>query len=254
MELLEINANSVRLSNNAQITAENAGAFDGGNIELNIIESLTLEKNSLISAQAFGDANGGNINISDGFLIANPNENNDILATAIRGDGGNINISGDGIFGIKEGSSKPRNFSNDIDASSEFGLDGMVSFNFPETANSDSEQKKPSNILNVSNLLDNNFCIISQFSKYYFIGKGGIAFSPDRDLNIQNNWVDFRFFEDKVAELEEKQEPEKTPSVAKIEPIQGWFKDSNGQIVLTAKSLGVTPNSLELPHPSCNNL
>ena len=100
---LTLNANTVRLSNSAKITAENAAAINGGNIEFSIKDNLTLEDNSLISAQAFGNANGGNIDIKVGFLIANPNENNDILATAVQGDGGNISILGDGIFGIQEG-------------------------------------------------------------------------------------------------------------------------------------------------------
>ncbi len=249
---LQVNANSVRLSNNAQITAENAAAVEGGNIELNIADSLTLEQNSLISAQAFADANGGNVDIEVDFLVANPNENNDILATAIQGNGGNITIAGEGIFGIIEGASKPPNLSNDIDASSEFGADGIVNFDFPEIKDSDFESKISFNEIKVINLLGNNLCKASLASKYYVIGKGGIEFSPDRDLNIQDGWSDFRFFDDEVAELEKSQVVETASPVGEIKTIQGWFQDSKGQVILTAKPTVVTPHSSELPHPSCN--
>ena len=249
---LQVNANSVRLSNNAQITAENAAAVDGGNIALDIEDSLTLEDNSLISAQAFGDANGGNLDIEVGFLIARSNENNDILATAIQGDGGNITIRGDGIFGIQQGSSKPPNSSNDIDASSEFGLDGTVSFNFPEIKESNFGRKKSRNIIaDVNNLLGNDFCKINLASEYYFVGKGGMAISPDRDLLIEDGWSDFRFF-DEEAKAEKIDEVEIPPEKKRIEPIQGWFKDSQGRLVLTAKPLVVTLNSPASPHPDCN--
>ena len=248
---LQINAISVRLANNAQIIAENAAAFDGGNIELNIVDSITLEENSLISAQAFGDANGGNINISGGFLIANPNGNNDILATAIRGNGGNINISGDGIFGITEGASRPLNSINDIDASSEFGADGTVNFDFPEIKDSDLENKTSFSTIKTQNLLGDNLCKVSLGSEYYFAGKKGIELSPDRDLDIQDSWSDFRFFDDEVAQKKETEEV-KTLPVKKIETVRGWFEDSRGDIILTAQSVEATSLSPELPHPSCN--
>ena len=248
---LQVNANSALLGNNGRITAENAAAIAGGNIELNIVDSLTLQENSLISAQAFNNANGGNIDIEADFIIGNPNENNDILATAVRGDGGNISILSNGIFGIREGKSQPPNSSNDIDASSEFGVDGTITFNFPE-ATSNFQEKRSVNIVDVRNLLNNNFCKISLGSKYYSVGKGGIGISPDRDLNVGDSWTDFRFFEAEVAIAEERQLAKPKSPVRKIEPIQGWYKDERGRMILTAKPLAVTPHSSGLPHPDCN--
>ena len=248
---LQINANSVLLSDRGNITAENAAAFDGGNIEFNIADNLTLQKNSLISARAFNNANGGNIDIEADFVVGNPNENNDILATAVRGNGGNINILSKGIFGIKEGQSQPPNSSNDIDASSEFGTDGTVTFNFPE-ATSNFEEKRSIDVVDVRNLLNNNFCQVSLGSKYYFVGKGGIGISPARDLNVKDSWTDFRFHNVETTTAEEKQPVKRKSPVSKIEPIQGWYKDERGRMVLTAKPLADTPYSSASPHPDCN--
>ena len=249
---LQVNANSVLLNNSGQITAENAMAVAGGNIEFNISDRLVLEENSLISAQALGNANGGNIEIAGGFVVANPNENSDILATAVRGDGGNINITGEGIFGIQEGSSKPANISNDIDASSEFGMDGTVQVNFPEVRESNFENQKYFKILEVSKLLSSNLCKTSSGSSYYITGKGGMALSPNRDLNIQNSWIDLRFFDGEITPADKIEQEVTTSKVKKIQPIQGWFKDSRGRIVLTAKPLVATSHSSNLPHPNCH--
>ena len=272
---LQVNANSVLLSDRGKITAENAAAFDGGNIELNIADSLTLQENSLISARAFNDANGGNIDIKADFVVGNPNENNDILATAFRGDGGNINILSNGIFGITEGQSQPLNSSNDLDASSEFGMDGTITFNFPE-ATSNFQERQAVDVVDVRNLLNNNFCKVSLGSKYYSVGKGGIGISPNRDLEARDGWTDFRFFDAKqhsypkvyplglgrfavtdahqeveVAKGKQRQLVELKSPVRKIEPIQGWYKDERGRMVLTAKPLAA-PYSSVLPYPNCN--
>ena len=253
---LTIQANSIDLTNFASITAATE-LQSGGNIELKIADNLTLAGNSLISAQAFGDADGGNIKIEVGFIIAVPNSNNDILATAIAGDGGNITILGNGIFGIQEGLSKPPNSSNDIDASSQFGIDGIVSFNFPEANESQFSLPETITLLDDNNLIGNNFCQTSVGSEYYFIGKGGIAISPERDLNVANNWTDFRFFEETEAVTSEASMPtmpttENQP-VPKIEMVRGWFKDRQGQIVLTANPIFKTAQESVLLSPSCNS-
>ena len=248
---LQINANSVLLSERGQIAAENAAAFDGGNVRLNIGDRLTLQENSLISAQAFNNANGGNIDIEANFIIANPNENNDILANAVRGNGGNITILSNGVFGIEEGQSQPPNSSNDIDASSEFGIGGTITFNFPE-ATSNFEEKQSADVIDVKALLDNNFCKISLGSKYYSIGKGGVGISPERDLNNLVGWTDFRFNEAEVAVAKEKESVEPKSSVRKVEPVRGWYKDSKGRMILTAKPLVTTFDSSDLTYPDCN--
>lgn len=106
----------------------------GGNIELNIQDLLLLRNRSQISTTAgeekFG-GDGGNIKINtpDGFIVAFPNENSDITANAFSGNGGNVDITAFGIFGI-EFRDKLTAFS-DITASSELGFDGNVNIETP---------------------------------------------------------------------------------------------------------------------------
>ncbi len=120
-----IEANNLDLVDTARIeAATQSETGGGGNITLQIAEDLTLQDDSLISAQAFGDANGGNLNIDARFIVAFLDGNNDIIATAQEGNGGNINITAESLFGIEERPLNPN--TNDINASSEFGLDGSI--------------------------------------------------------------------------------------------------------------------------------
>ena len=125
---LEITTPKLEISDGAALTAIARGTGDGGNIRLDL-ETLTLQNNSLISTTA-GSAgtggNGGNIEIETDFLITFPAENSDIIANAFEGNGGEINIQAQSIFNIQERQATEGNTTNDIDASSEFGLSGIV--------------------------------------------------------------------------------------------------------------------------------
>jgi filamentous hemagglutinin family protein len=126
---LNIIANAIDL-NQGNLTAI-IGKDEGANIKLQALDYLLLRNNSLISAQALNTATGGNveINAQNGFVIAIPNQNNDIIANAAFGRGGRISITTQGIFGIEERRARSQNFTNDIDASSEFAQSGTVTIN-----------------------------------------------------------------------------------------------------------------------------
>ena len=126
---INIEANSLNLSNQARIdAATQAETGNTANINLQIADEIILRDNSFISAQAFNNANGGNLTIDTNFIVAFPSngDGNDLIASAAQGDGGNINITAESLFGISEGEATSGNRTNDIDASSEFGLDGAV--------------------------------------------------------------------------------------------------------------------------------
>ncbi len=129
-----IDIDAVRLFlENSSITATSVAGV-GGNINISIKDLLLLRNNSRISTRAgienSGGGNGGNITINGGFIVAVPNENSDINANAFQGDGGNINITTPGIFGIQfREQTTPQ---SDITASSEFGIDGNFDLNLLE--------------------------------------------------------------------------------------------------------------------------
>ncbi|HEY9625067.1 MAG TPA: filamentous hemagglutinin N-terminal domain-containing protein, partial [Crinalium sp.] len=100
---LTVNANTVRLDRSS-LTAERGDAFSsnsvsdrraGALIRLNDLDQLTLRHGSILSALATGGANGGNVQINarNGFIVAIPAENSDVIASAERGNGGQIGIT-----------------------------------------------------------------------------------------------------------------------------------------------------------------
>jgi len=215
---LTVEANSLRLEQGTLNAATASG--EGGNINLKIADSLLLRNNSLISAQASGDANGGNIDIDTKLVIAAFDQNNDIIASALRGEGGNINITTQSIFGLEERSATPPNSTNDIDASSEFGLDGNVAINVPEV--------EPNPEVGLPNLLVNvevaQGCQpATQASlEFFHTGRGGIAPNPDEPLSGSHLWEDVPLDKGNTA----------TPS--QIVESQGWIVDDKGAVTLVA--------------------
>lgn len=249
---LSVNANLIDLNQGNIIATTEFQS--GGNIALNIQNNLNLRDNSTISAQAFGNANGGNLDITVNFLIVNPNENNDILATAFRGDGGKINIQGQGIFGIEERLSRPPNQTNDIDASSEFGSDGTVALEFADFAEFRTLAASFKTFVNLSDLFGGGFCDRFNGDRYSVLGKGGIALMPEDNLSLEDSWSDWRFFEASDGEMVNNHQS--TPDIigkSQLEMIQGWGKDRQGRVVLTVNPTVVTPHSRGLPSPDCGS-
>jgi filamentous hemagglutinin family protein len=125
---IDLQAGSLTLDQGT-ITAETVST-QGGEISLTLSDLLTLRNHSQITAtagiaQAGGD--GGNINIDAPFIIAFPNEDSNITANAFEGDGGNIDINTNRLFGIKFRDQETS--LSDITASSEFGQQGEVEIN-----------------------------------------------------------------------------------------------------------------------------
>ncbi|HEY9833030.1 MAG TPA: filamentous hemagglutinin N-terminal domain-containing protein, partial [Stenomitos sp.] len=100
---IQIQTDILTLNNQASISAETA-SNSGGDITLQVQDLLLMRHGSRISttagtAQAGGD--GGNIAIDAQFIVAVPRENSDITANAFTGQGGNINITTQGIYGLQ---------------------------------------------------------------------------------------------------------------------------------------------------------
>ncbi len=100
---LQVQARSIRLDNQGQLTATSAFG-EGGNVTLQAQELLLMRHNSQISSTTAGLAgaggNGGNITIKVPFIVAAPSENSDIKANAFLGQGGKITINSQRIFGL----------------------------------------------------------------------------------------------------------------------------------------------------------
>ncbi|KAF3889333.1 beta strand repeat-containing protein [Tolypothrix bouteillei VB521301_2] len=227
---INITANVARL-NNGQITAQTTST-DGGNINLNLGQYLFLRNGSQISttagtAQAGG--NGGNITINTPFLIAFPNENNDITANAFRGTGGNVNINARGIFGI-EARSQPSNQTNDITASSNLGLPGTINVNSPDNSSiQNSLTALPTNAIDTNTLIANSCIVRSQTKQqgsFIITGAGGLPNRPSEASVSNYSTGDVRnVIDEKTSRLWKKGDPI-------IEP-QGVYRLSNGRLVMS---------------------
>jgi filamentous hemagglutinin family protein len=227
---LTISANTIRL-NQGRLTAEtNAG--EGANIKLQDLDLLLLQNQSLISAQAFNNANGGNIDIiaPNGFVVAAPNQNNDIVANAFQGQGGQINITSNGIFGIAERSSTPANTTNDIDASSEFGSSGTINLNTAEADPSRGLVELPSNLVDPSEQISTACNPGNRQSQSSLVatGRGGLPPSPYESLDSSEVWRD-------VQLPRQLAQSSVTVSPEKIVEAQGWIVNKNGDVELIAQ-------------------
>ncbi|MDJ0678844.1 MAG: filamentous hemagglutinin N-terminal domain-containing protein [Xenococcaceae cyanobacterium MO_167.B52] len=190
---INIQANSLNMSNQASIEAATQSEIgEGANINLTIAEDIILRNNSLVSARALQNADGGNviINASNGFIIAFPNQNNDIIANAQQGNGGRINISTQAIFGLEERRSTPPNQTNDIDASSEFGLQGEITINTPEADPTKGLIELPESVGDASDQISQNPCERGIDSKFINTGRGGLPPSPTETLSSREVWKD----------------------------------------------------------------
>ena len=217
-----------------------------------------MENNSSISARAFGNANGGNVTIdaADGFIIAFPNQNNDIVANAERGNGGNINITTQAIFGLEERRSTPPNQTNDIDASSQFGLQGSFSLNTLENEPSRGLVDLPENVVNAEDLISQNVCKQGANSKFTLTGRGGLPATPDQMHSSEEVEVDL--VEPAIGVAAISNEFPVAEDSTKIVPAKGWIRNEQGEVILvgydpTKSQISPQPEDLDLCQPQDND-
>jgi filamentous hemagglutinin family protein len=219
-----------------RLTAETE-AGTGGNILIQLQDHLLLRNNSLISAESRGSGFSGNIDISAPFILSVPDENSDIIATSIRG--GNVTISTDGIFGTTLRQALTPN--SDITATGVFTL-------ITPTANpASSLAQLPSEAVDVDNLISRNACAIqndriARGSSFLIRGRGGLPPTPADLTMIPEGSVQWIQPQPQLNLSPNKRTASPLPSVRKlvqrplpkIRQAQGWHRDNDGTIRLTA--------------------
>ncbi|MGB7442762.1 MAG: hypothetical protein WA919_16990, partial [Coleofasciculaceae cyanobacterium] len=223
---IQIQAGTLTLNNQSLISAETAST-DGGNITLAIGDILLLRHGSNISTTAGTDlagGDGGDITINSDFIVAVDEENSDITANAFAGNGGNINITAQGIFGIQF--REELTPMSDITASSEFGLDGVVAIDRPSVDPSRGLTQlptlpRPVKVAEGCQAADESGAIA-----FFNIGRGGLASSPYESLSSTNIWDDVPQNPVSAAEAN---------SPKQIVEAQGWIVDEQGNVVLVAE-------------------
>ena len=216
--------------NNSTISASTKSG-QGGNITLNIPDTIR-QNNSKIEASAGENGNGGNVTINTKFIIGNSGENR-ISTNAKQGAGGNIKITTQGIFGYKD---------NQISASSETGVNGVVDTKTPEVDPSQGLIDLPENLLTAA--IVTNSCRQGQSSQnsnsLIVKGRGGLALTSDQlpsSSEVEVSLIAPTSVKSSSAINSTSANIEKT-AFKTIVPAQGWEINSQGDVVLVGHSTG----------------
>ncbi|MDJ0633538.1 MAG: S-layer family protein [Xenococcaceae cyanobacterium MO_188.B29] len=230
---LAIEAKNITLENDARINAATQ-AGDNGNITLKVAEDIILRNNSLISAQAFKDATGGNLDIDARFIIAFPNQNNDIIANAAQGNGGKIDIIAEALFGIEERPLDSR--TNDINASSDNGFPGEINIQQPTIDPVSGLLELTQEVVDPAELIAQNVCTQTADSEFVDIGKGGLPQNP-KDI-LAENAIEVELVTPITVSAEEIKSNREIVTVKsstnRKPPAQGWIFHENGIVELVA--------------------
>ena len=253
--ILKIIADSIKLKNGATI---NAATLSGNQGNINITtKNLQLFNQSNIRTDS-QNSNGGNITINADLVFAFPNENSDIVANALQGgNGGNITINAEGILGIEPRPSIPANKTNDIDASSEFGLSGNINLNTPDIPIIQADINLSSQVISAETVVA-DACSAhthSEVSSLIIQGKGGIPTPPNLPLTAEV-WLGDSQETLNSSELNHQETPHKITlqiqpvktSVGDIYPAKGVLITEDGRVILTAydtqENIARIPNHL----------
>ncbi|MEH2079821.1 MAG: filamentous hemagglutinin N-terminal domain-containing protein [Nostoc sp.] len=235
---INISAKEIFLDNEGKLTS-NSKSGNGGNINLQT-DLLLLRRGASISttagtAQAGG--NGGNIaiNAPNGFILAVPSEDSDIIANAFTGSGGRVDIQANGIYGIQFRESPT--FLSDITASSELGRQGTVELNTPDVNPNSGLVQLPT--IPVDTQVAQG-CYSPDYAQNRFViaGRGGLPPNPQDILTPdapQIDWVSVKpTYNNRSIPPVTTNPTTSTPK--RIVEATGATLNAKGQIVLSANS------------------
>ncbi len=182
---LRIQSNTIKLDTGGSLLAE-ANAGSQGNIMINA-NSLLMRHSSNITTNAYNRANGGTIMIQVPLIVGL--ENSDIVANALQGKGGNIQITTQGLFGLKF---RPKlTPENDITASSEFGVNGTVQVNTIGIDPNSGLTALPVDTVDPSQQIATG-CSARSDSSFVATGRGGVPENPIQVIAFDRVWSDLR--------------------------------------------------------------
>ncbi len=246
---ININSGAVRLDESGIVAVTNSR--DGGNINLKAADFLLLRRGSVISTTAglaSSGGNGGNISLDTPFIVAVPKEDSNIAATAFTGNGGNVNINVQSIFGIEPRLEESPN-SSDITASSQFGVQGQVSIQQPEVQPTQAILELPAQIVDASNQIGQlcprgELAFRRPLSKFIVTGRGSLPPSPLQPMPGKTGTRQLATLDNSPTQIRAQDLAPilPTPSSPIIEA-QGFMKNANGEIFLVTQVPSSTPSA-----------
>jgi large exoprotein involved in heme utilization and adhesion len=222
---LQINANSILLDRKGALTATTVQG-EGGNISIQA-NDLVMRRASSITTTAGGNGSGGNININAPIILGW--ENSDIVANATGGRGGSIQLTTQGIFGLKyRDRITPE---NDITASSEFGVNGTVQINNIGIDPNSGLVELPENLTDPSQQIASG-CSINQESKFVATGRGGIPQNPNQEVMSDRTWSDIRDISAYLSKQQVQAQVSQSPQT--LVQATSWHRNAQGKVELIA--------------------
>ena len=230
---LQIDADMIALDNQSTITADTQSG-GGGNIFIST-DNIFWRGASSTSATARGSGNGGNIVFNAKNLVVL--EGSRISADAFMGMGGNIEIDTQGLFICGE---------CEVTASSTLGLDGIVDIETLEPTNLDAldvpQQPTQAQEVVAVGCPSQRGASNSQLT---ITGRGGLPSRPQELLNAQSI-IEF---------ADSKTQIERSPDTIKKTlppPARSWYKDAQGNVILTAQTMGSLSENSALNFLDCH--
>jgi large exoprotein involved in heme utilization and adhesion len=236
---IAIKANSLRLDNQGEITAETVSG-NGGNMLLQVQDLLLLRHNSRIATTAgtpVAGGNGGNFNLNAQFLVAVPSENSDITTNAFTGEGGSINVVAQGIFGTQ--------FREELTSKSDIVAIGKAVLDFEPDDPTQGIVTSSVELVDASNQIA-TACAAAGGNKFIITGRGGLPPSPNEPLSGEAVLTEWATLEPKVDNHPSAAPAPSSTKVSTPTPIMeanGWEINNKGEIILTANASSLPPNS-----------
>ncbi|MDJ0616528.1 MAG: filamentous hemagglutinin N-terminal domain-containing protein [Calothrix sp. MO_192.B10] len=251
---LNINAGSIFLSNQARLNASTE--FNkGGDINIEVAGSIVMRNNgdpnnaTEISSTAFGDADGGDITFSKvgGIILGYISENSDVVATAEKGQGGEVNAeSASGrIFGFRD-FNQVRTPESDFSADALQGQDGVVRGEQGDVPPQIPQQPRVRDIPQVCPATQGITTRAVGKSQFTNVGRGGLPPNPGEVLNSntpQVPWVTLDSNEKNSATVTNSTPSNTASKPQVIKEAQGWVALPNGKVRLTAHTSTSTSTS-----------
>jgi filamentous hemagglutinin family protein len=254
---LIVNARSIRLNNDALLSADTQSAKVDPNREQATINinsrDLIMRRGSNIRTNATGEnVIGGNINIDTDVLAAF--ENSDISANSANFRGGNVRINAQGIFGtqFRDVASDKTSDITATGASPEFS--GTVEINQPDVDLSRGLINLPS--VPVDTQVTQSCTAGGTVAKSQFIitGRGGLPPNPGEPLNTDAVQVDLITLNPSSNNRNSPSVTSKTTTAVpeRIVEATGWIINEKGEVVLIANAPTTTPHSPSFNPASCS--
>jgi filamentous hemagglutinin family protein len=225
---ISVAGDRVRL-NNSFISAEAAGT-KGGNIQLTLNDQLLLRNTSKVSTTSGSidrNGNGGNITINSPLIIAAPGTNN-ISANAFAGNGGKVNITSQGLFGIQY-RQIGLDTANNITSSSTFGQSGAVNISTPGADPGKDSTELPNVTTDASTQISQVCSASNRQNKLTVTGRGGLPPNANDPLTSDVVWQDARAGGGQPVTSSATTNPAKL-----LPPAVGWVFDGTGKVTLVA--------------------